>query len=295
MSDRSGGCLGPSPLAARAERRPDGLYEACSDGAVMVLIPAGPVFLGREENDLFAPDEELPGRTAWLSAYLIDRAPVCNGQFVRFVEDGGYERPALWHPEGWAWRKQSAVDRPLSFDTPGFGGPKQPVAGVSWYEADAYATWAGKQLPTEAQWEKSARGADRRLFPWGDRLPRSSLCNFDGRVGRTTEVDSYPEGVSPYGLLDMSGNVNNWCRDWYWRDFYGFCRKHTMECDPWVGDTLREELALACTERSDRGGGFATSFGAWDVLTTSGRLGWRPERRKLWNGFRCVLEFTSLL
>jgi formylglycine-generating enzyme required for sulfatase activity len=261
-----------------------------ADGAEMVLVPGGDFFMGRREGDIFAPEDERPGRKVRLSPFLIDREPVTNARFARFVDAGGYVDPHTWSPAGWAWRVRAGIDKPLSFTVAGFEAPEQPAAGVSWWEADAYCRWAGKELPTEAQWEKAARGADGRLFPWGDDLPRSAYLNFNGNVGRTTPVGAYPLGVSPYGLVDMSGNVNNWCRDWYWSGFYGWCARNGVQRDPCLDDDVRSKVELPLGMRSDRGGGFATSFAAFEVLAASGRLAWPPARRNLWNGFRCVVE-----
>ncbi len=278
----------------RVRRTPEGDYVCPPDETPMVLVPAGEVFLGRDVGDLFAADDELPGRTVRLRAFLIDRAPVTNAQFAQFMREDGYRRAEFWDAEGWHWLQRSGVQRPLSFETPGFSSPLQPVAGVSWYEAAAYARWAGKQLPTEAQWERAARGDDRRLFPWGDALPRSAFCNFDGRIGRTTVPGAYPCGHSPFGLYDMAGNVNNWCRDWYWAGFYRWCAENGVRSDPCLDDALRRRIAPTTRQRVDRGGGFATSFGAWHVLSVTGRLGWPPEHRALWHGFRCVVEIEAL-
>ena len=246
--------------------------------------------MGRAEGDIFAPEDERPGRTVDLLPFLIDLEPVTNARFARFVEAAGYRTPALWSPPGWSWRAQNGFDRPLSFTTPGFDAPEQPVAGVSWFEADAYARWAGKLLPTEAQWEKAARGPDGRRFPWGEELPHAGLCNFNSAVGKTTPPGAYPKGASPYGVVDMAGNVNNWCRDWYWPGFYGWCAAKGIGEEPVCDDDLRGNLDVPLRARSDRGGGFATAFAAWEVLSCSGRLAWPPETRKLWNGFRCVVE-----
>ncbi len=270
--------------------RRGGRYVAPSDGAVMILVPEGEFFFGRDPSDIFAPPDEIPGGVVRLRPFLIDRDPVTNERFARFVEAGGYDEPACWSPEGWEWRGRSRALRPLSFTTKGFDAPEQPVAGVCWYEADAYARWAGKNLPTEAQWEKAARGPDGRRFPWGDALPRSALLNFNSNVGRTTPPGAYPLGASPYGLFDMSGNVNNWCRDWYWSRFHEYLRRAGIARDPGLDTPEKERLGLDLRMKSDRGGGFATSFACWEVLTTTGRLAWPPERRQIWHGFRCVIE-----
>ncbi len=280
----------PSPVPIEEVVAQGGRHVWPADGAVMVLVPGGEFFMGRADGDIFGPEDERPGRRVRLAPFLIDREPATNERFARFVDAGGYVDPHWWSPAGWAWRAREGVDRPLSFAASGFDGPGQPVAGVSWFEADAYARWAEKLLPTEAQWEKAARGTDGRTFPWGEHLPRSALLNFNSNVGKTTPVGAYPEGASPYGLLDMAGNVNNWCRDWYWAGFYAWCQKGGADRDPVCDDAVRARASLPLGMRSDRGGGFATSFASFEVLTTTGRLAWPPARRHLWNGFRCVVE-----
>lgn len=273
---------------------PGAVFRSAIDNAKMVYIAEGPANCGARPGDIFAQREVEPGHVVWLSAFLIDKYPTTNEQFGRFVDDGGYGRRDLWRPEGWDWREEAAVFKPRSFETLGFDDPEQPVAGLSWYEASAYAAWAKKALPTEAQWEKAARGGlDWRRFPWGEALPSSRLCNFGGRRGATTPVGRYREGESPYGLADMSGNVNNWCRDWYWPAFYELCTARGLLRDPVLDTAACRMFGVRSFVRADRGGGYATSEKRWEVLSTYGRLGWHPTVRHLWNGLRCVIEPQS--
>ncbi len=260
----------------------------------MVLVPAGPFVMGCEDGDIFAPDDAKPSREVTLSAFWIDIHPVTNERFARFVDAGGYRERAFWDERGWAWRERSGVSEPAGWRRDGFAGPRRPVAGVSWHEAMAYCRFAGKTLPTEAQWEKAARGAapERRRFPWGEAFPRSDLANFGSRVGHPTDVDAHPLGASPFGCTDMAGNVNNWCRDRYWSGFYGFCAGHGLDRDPCLTDELAEKLGLAKIARSDRGGGFATDPLVWEVHAVTGRIHWDESARALWNGFRTVVEVT---
>jgi formylglycine-generating enzyme required for sulfatase activity len=258
------------------------------DGAKMVLVPAGVFTMGRPADDLFAKDHEKPQRTVFLSAYWIDVYPVTNLRFKRFVEDGGYERKDFWSAAGWVWRVENEVSAPLGWNRPGWDNPDQPVAGVSWFEAKAFCRWAGKRLPTEAQWEKAARGEDARDYPWGNDWPRSDLANFDNAVGRVTPVGAYPKGVSPYGCYDMAGNVNNWCQDWYWPGFYAWANEHDGNTDPVLGDALLAKAGVEASLKVDRGGGFATAREFQEVLRCTDKVAWEPQARELWNGFRSV-------
>ncbi len=266
-------------------------YVSRRDDAKMVFIPEGPFIMGSVEDDIFAADNEKPQRQVTLSAYLIDVFPVTNAAYARFIEEKGYQHRDYWSEAGWQWKEELGAEAPLAWRQRGWNDPEQPMAGVSWYEADAYCHWAGKQLPTEAQWEKSARGSDGRRYPWGEEFPTRQLANFNDYVGRTTKVGSYPQGVSPLGCYDMSGNVNNWCRDWYWDGFYHYCAEHELNADPVLDDRLREELALQDSEaKCDRGGGFATGWFHHEALSCPARLAWHPGERNFWNGFRTVIE-----
>jgi len=192
----------------------------------MVTVPEGAFLMGAAW-DSFAYDNERPAREVFVNRFRIARAPVTNGEFARFVEEGGYERREFWGEEGWRQREQGAWRSPLYWRRDEGGGwltrgmfaeaplaEDHPVTGVSWYEAEAYANFAGKRLPTEAEWEKAAswdetRSAKRR-FAWGDEEPDARLCNFGGRNWGTTPAGAFPDGASPYGCLDMTGNVWEW-------------------------------------------------------------------------------------
>jgi formylglycine-generating enzyme required for sulfatase activity len=160
------------------------------------------------ERDWF--DDELPEHIVYLEAFWVDRTEVTNRQFRRCVRAGACEAPTT-----------------CDWGEPSFGGQDQgdrPVVCVSWDMAQAYCQWTGARLPTEAEWEKAARGdKDRRQYPWGDRKPDCSLANFggpDGCSGDTDPVGARPAGKSPYGALDMAGNVWEWVADWYDPAYY---------------------------------------------------------------------------
>ena len=159
------------------------------DGTELITIPAGEFIMGSNDKG-----SEKPQRTIYLDTYRIARHPVTNSQYRKFIQETGHSEPRY-------------DDR--------FNQPNQPVVGVAWHDAEAYCKWAGLRLPTEAEWEKAARGGDGREYPWGPELPDETRCNFGDNVGRPTEVGSYPEGASPYGCQDMAGNVFEWCQDWY--------------------------------------------------------------------------------
>ena len=166
------------------------------DGAEMVLVPAGEFWMGSEESD-----DEKPRHRVHLDAFHIDKYAVTNALYERFMRSTGRQAPAYWN------------------DSKG-NSPTQPVVGVSWHDAEAYCKWAGKRLPTEAEWEKAARGTDGRKYPWGDQWDSSRANSVESQLGKTTPVGSYPGGASTYGALDMAGNVWQWVADWYDKSYY---------------------------------------------------------------------------
>ncbi len=159
----------------------------------MVTVPAGPFTMG---TDLFrADDQDKPAHQVVLPAYRMDKYPVTNAQYARFVAETDRRPPSSW--EG------GRIPQ---------GAKLQPVTLVSWYDAKAYCAWAHKHLPTEAEWEKAARGNDGRRWPWGNDMDPARLNTYYS-VGHPTNVMKYPQGASPYGAMDMAGNVYEWVAD----------------------------------------------------------------------------------
>ena len=181
----------------------------------MVEIPVGPFLMGSRDEDPLADADEKPQHTVELPTYWIGKTEVTNAQFRPFVEGDGYSNPDYWTDAGWEWREAEGITQPAFWYHAGWNGNEQPVVGVSWYEAVAYAHWLSAQtghdfrLPTEAEWEKAARGPEGLIWPWGNAWVAEN-CNCARTVGHTTPVGSYPDGASPYGVLDMAGNVYEW-------------------------------------------------------------------------------------
>jgi iron(II)-dependent oxidoreductase len=181
------------------------------DGAEMVLVPEGLFTMGLSQSELlqiFTLDQrqnpifatEYPTRQIELNAFYIDRYPVTNFQYRKFVEATGHRKPLLIDEKGW-------------------GDPMQPVVFVGWEDAQAYARWAGKALPTEAQWEKAGRGTDRRWWAWGNAFAENRCNSREYGLNRTSEIGLFDEGMSPYGCYDMSGNVWEMCEGRWIEDY----------------------------------------------------------------------------
>lgn len=167
----------------------------------MVLIPKGP-FLYGEDSDR----EDIP------YDYYIGIYPVTNEQYKEFSLADGYDTKTYWSEEGWKWKEEGVIKNRLEYwNESKVSKPDHPVVGVSYFEAEAFAIWAGKRLPTEQEWEKAARGTDGREYPWGDEFDKTK-CNSDSsKIGSKTPVTTYSNGVSPFGCYDMAGNVWEWC------------------------------------------------------------------------------------
>ncbi len=161
----------------------------------MITIPAGDFIMGTDRSEADAQDK--PAHHVKLPAFAIDKYLVTNAQYARFVAATGH-RPPL------DWKNGKIPDGEVMY----------PVTMVSWYDARDYAAWAKKRLPTEAEWEKAARGPKGRRWPWGDRMDATRLNTYYS-VGHATDVTTYPNGASPYGVMDMAGNVSQWMQDDY--------------------------------------------------------------------------------
>ena len=163
----------------------------------MVEIPAGEFAMGTNE---FGRDEG-PEHVVFVVDFWIDRFEVTNVEYRLFVAITGHD------PSAFA-------------DSIGFNAARQPVVGVDWFDARDFCAWAGKRLCSEAEWEKAARGDDGRIYPWGNVTPDPTKLNFNGHLGKPATVGSFPEGESPFGVADLSGNVWEWVADWYRVDYY---------------------------------------------------------------------------
>jgi len=184
------------------------------DRTNMVFVPAGEFVMGGD-----AYFEEQPIHQVILDAFWIDKTEVTNAMFAEFLNQWGIREEG-----GEAWLDTTDEDVRIHL-TDGIWRSEQayenhPVVEVTWFGANAYCAWAGRRLPTEAEWEKSARGIHGNIFPWGNKNPTPDLLNFNNNFGDTTKVGSYPQGASPYGALDMAGNVWEWVADRHSRTYY---------------------------------------------------------------------------
>ena len=240
-----------------------------NDGVDMQKIPAGPFFMGRDDG----PADERPQHRIDLPEFFIDRLPVTNAQFAQFLQAKGAQGAAgeRWYDVDDNDARIHRRDAKWQADA---GFENHPVVEVSWFGAVAYCGWSGKRLPTEAEWEKSARGTDGRKFPWGNEAPDRTRAHFSGGWNDLRPVGSFPKGASPYGVLDLAGNGWEWVSSAYLPY-------------PYNASDGREELTREQV-RGTRGGGHDS---AADELTTThrGRHVSRNFRSGHHNiGFRCA-------
>ncbi len=248
----------------------------------LVLVPAGSFRMGDATGE--GDPRERPVHTVELSAFYIGRTEVTNAQWRKFRDDPGYDDPKFW-PNGIVMPKDQI---PYWNDKRNHGGgtpdsDNYPVQGVNWDGAVAYCNWlsakTGKKyrLPTEAEWEKAARGTDARKYPWGNSIDKS-FANFVGSQEYDTgkPVGSYPKGASPYGAFDMAGNVMEWCSDWYGKDYYASSPKKDPK-GPATG-----------AYRVVRGGAFF--FEPFDLRASARSAGWPSLQSHRMIGFRVARD-----
>jgi serine/threonine-protein kinase len=227
------------------------------DNAVMVFVPAGEFDMGTADGGI----NEYPDHTVYLADFWIDQTEVTNSQYSPCVRAG------LCAPH----THIESSTRPWYYGNQAFAD--YPVIAVSWFDADAYCQWAGRRLPTEAEWEKAARGVDGRVYPWGDAAPASARLNFNSNLGDTSAVSAYPGDASPYEALDLAGNVSEWVADLYLENYYASSPAENP-AGPLFGSL-----------RVRRGGSWADSV---TVVRASYRGSAAPDSLATTVGFRCA-------
>jgi eukaryotic-like serine/threonine-protein kinase len=243
-----------------------------TDGMKMVYVPAGDFKMGASEG--IGASDEFPQRTVYLDGYWIDQTEVTNKMYAVFLNAKGneYEGSVTWLDElASNIRKNGDTWQPAS------GYSDYPVIYVSWFGAKAYCNWAGGRLPTEAEWEKAARGTNGNIYPWGNSDPSSVLLNYDKNIGATAKVGSYLDGASPYGALDIAGNAMEWVNDFYGEKYY-------------------QTSPASNPQGPDSGGSHVARGGAWDNgafnVRSVDRSSYAPSFRSNKVGFRCVRDLN---
>jgi iron(II)-dependent oxidoreductase len=260
-----------------------------------VTIPGGTFLLGATGEEPFVFDNEKWTHPVEVRPFALARAPVTQAEFAAFVEAGGYQRRAWWSEAGWNWRERVGAEHPVYWQRQASGGwlrrdfdhwlplePHRPVLHVNWYEADAYCRWAGRSLPTEAEWEFAAAtvpggGAIKRRYPWGDVFPTPDQASLDWRGMACSDVAAHATGESAWGCRQMLGNVWEWTADDF-LPYPGFRADPYQEYSaPWFG-----------THKVLRGGCWVTRA---RLLRNTWRNYYTPDRRDVWAGFRtCALR-----
>ncbi len=263
-------------------------------------IPGGKFTLGNIADQVFVFDNEQLAHEVEIEPFAISKTSVSNGEFRTFVEDDGYSRSDFWSAEGWQWRTAASAEHPVYWRREGNGrwlrrnfdewialDERLPVIHVNWHEANAYCRWAGRRLPTEAEWEMAASVASstkgrsltehKRRYPWGDNFPTSERANLDWRALGSVPVDALPAGDSAFGCRQMIGNVWEWTVSDF-KPYPGFVAGPYKEySEPWFGN-----------HKVLRGGCWATRS---RLIHNCYRNFYTPDRRDVWAGFRtCAVQ-----
>ncbi|MGW7069371.1 ergothioneine biosynthesis protein EgtB [Streptomyces sp. NPDC054855] len=278
---------GPAALTA-----PDPAPAPPFGGPAEVLVPGGPFTMGTS-TEPWALDNERPAHRRVVPPFFIDTTPVTNAEYQRFIADGGYEEQRWWAPAGWDMIRGNGLSAPLFWRREGgqwlrrhFGTveavpPDEPVLHVSWYEADAYARWAGRRLPSEEEWEKAARhdpATDRSMrYPWGDADPTPERANLGQRHLRPAPAGSYPAGESPLGVRQLIGDVWEWTSSDFlpYPGFAAFPYREYSDVFFGGGYKVLRGGAFSVDEVACRG-----TFRNWD----------HPVRRQIFSGFRTARD-----
>ena len=258
----------------------------------MVRFEGGEVVVGTSDH-AGAYDNERPAHRVRVAPFSMDVTPVTNGAYLAFMEAGGYRERSHWSDEGWAWKEEEGAVAPLYWyreggewhtrvmDRAGPVDPAHPVCHVTFHEAEAYARWAGKRLPTEVEWETAASwdasSGTKRVYPWGDDAPTALHANLDQLAFGTAPVGAYPLNVSPMGCHGMIGDVWEWTtssfRGWPGYETYPY-REYS---EVFFGDEYR---VLRGGSWATRPGAIRATFRNWDY----------PIRRQIFSGFRCASD-----
>jgi iron(II)-dependent oxidoreductase len=258
-------------------------------------IPGGAFTLGASQGAVFQFDNEQPSRKVVVAPFSISRKAVSNGEFAAFVEDGGYTKRDLWNEEGWHWKGNAGAEHPVYWQRESSGRWLRrnftewvpldecvAVIHVNWFEADAYCRWAGRRLPTEAEWEMAAScepsvdghsmSNHKRRYPWGNDPPTPERASLDWRAMGSIEPDALPAGDSAFGCRQMIGNVWEWTATTF-EGYSGFVPGPYKEySEPWFGN--HKVLRGACWATRSR------------MIRSAYRNFYTPDRRDVWAGFR---------
>ena len=293
----------PSPTLAitnevRFAEHNEALGQTSDDLTRDAQIRGGKFILGSTQEERFIFDNEQLAHDVEIAPFAISKTAVSNGQFKNFVEDNGYKRGELWTKEGWQWRTAASAEHPVywrlegndwlrrNFDEWIALDDRLPVIHVNWHEADAFCRWAGRRLPSEAEWEMAASAEPnsnggglakrKRRYPWGDDLPTPGRANLDWRAMGCIPVDALPAGDSAFGCRQMIGNVWEWTASAL-NPYPGFVAGPYREySEPWFGD-----------HKVLRGGCWATRS---RLIHTTYRNFYTPDRRDIWAGFRTCAQ-----